>query len=175
MRRDITVEDPPWQDVPPGPFITDLFVLPEIRRRGIGRALVQAVQSALPTGIGLRVDDSATEAHALYVSLGFRPATYETRPSSLQLGSRRDGPRRVPRRRRRERRRDGRLVRPGAARPVGAAHTLLGTQTLRDNPARWLGGQAPDLAIGAATGGAGIAAGALSRAGERWPTCGDCS
>ena len=70
----ITVEDPPWPDVPPGPFITDLFVLPEMRRRGIGRALVQAVQSALPTRIGLRVDDSAAEARALYVSAGFRPA-----------------------------------------------------------------------------------------------------
>lgn len=71
----ITVEDPPWPDVPPGPFIIDLFVLPEMRRRGIGRALVQAVQSALPTGIGLRVDEAAVEAHALYASLGFRPAT----------------------------------------------------------------------------------------------------
>ncbi|NTW42275.1 MAG: GNAT family N-acetyltransferase [Cellulomonadaceae bacterium] len=71
----ITVEDPPWPDVPPGPFITDLFVLPEMRRRGIGRALVQAAQSALPTGIGLRVDDAAPEAHALYISVGFRPVT----------------------------------------------------------------------------------------------------
>lgn len=70
----ITVEDPPWDDVPPGPFITDLFVLPTMRRRGVGRALVQAVQLAIPTGIGLRVDDSATEARALYEALGFRPA-----------------------------------------------------------------------------------------------------
>ncbi|WP_085955081.1 GNAT family N-acetyltransferase [Cellulomonas flavigena] len=71
----LTVDDPPWPDVPRGPFIIDLFVLPDMRRRGIGRALVQAVQYALRTSIGLRVDDSAAEAHMLYISLGFSPAT----------------------------------------------------------------------------------------------------
>lgn len=70
----ITVEDPPWPDVPRGPFITDLFVVPDARRRGIGRALVHAVQRAIPTPIGLRVDDSAPDALRLYLSLGFAPA-----------------------------------------------------------------------------------------------------
>lgn len=70
----LTVEDPPWPDVPRGPFVTDLFVLPTRRRRGVGRALVQAVLAALPTAVHLRVDDAATEARALYATLGFRPA-----------------------------------------------------------------------------------------------------
>lgn len=68
----LTVTDAPWDDVPRGPFIIDLFVVPHARRSGIGRALVQAVRAALQTSIGLRVDDTATEARALYVSLGFR-------------------------------------------------------------------------------------------------------
>lgn len=71
----LTVVDAPWADVPPGPFIIDLFVLPHARRRGIGRALVNAVRGRLKTSIALRVDDSAHAARALYESLGFRTAT----------------------------------------------------------------------------------------------------
>lgn len=70
----LTVTDPPWEDVPRGPFIIDLFVVPHTRRHGIGRALVEAVQGALRTSIRLRVDDAATEALALYSSLGFLTA-----------------------------------------------------------------------------------------------------
>ncbi|MBC7290902.1 MAG: GNAT family N-acetyltransferase [Actinotalea sp.] len=70
----LTVADAPWPDVPRGPFVIDLFVLPTSRRRGTGRALVQAVLAAVPATVALRVDDSATEAHALYATLGFRPA-----------------------------------------------------------------------------------------------------
>ncbi|MEW1956643.1 GNAT family N-acetyltransferase [Kineococcus sp. NPDC059986] len=51
----------------------DLVVLPRVRRHGVGRALVQAARHATPTRIGLRVDDAAVEARALYLSLGFRP------------------------------------------------------------------------------------------------------
>lgn len=69
----LTVEDPPWPDVPRGPFVIDLFVLATRRRRGVGRTLVQAVLAALPTAVHLRVDDAATEARALYATLGFRP------------------------------------------------------------------------------------------------------
>jgi GNAT superfamily N-acetyltransferase len=75
----ITVLDPPWDDVPPGPFVTDLFVVPEVRRRGVGRALLAAARrAAVGAGsgaVGLRVDDDAPEARALYASLGFRIST----------------------------------------------------------------------------------------------------
>ncbi|WP_182112774.1 HNH endonuclease signature motif containing protein [Actinotalea sp. JY-7876] len=50
--------------------------------------------------------------------------------------------------------------------PVGAGRALLDVQTLEDNPGRWWGAVAPDLAISAATAGGGAAAGALSRAGR---------
>lgn len=70
----LTVQDPPWEDVPAGPFILDLFVVREHRGVGLGRSLVQAVQSAVASPIALRVDDTAPEARALYLSLGFRPA-----------------------------------------------------------------------------------------------------
>lgn len=70
----ITVADAPWPDVPRGPFVTDLFVVPGVRRRGIGRALVRAAMSGCRAGLGLRVDDAAPAARALYDSLGFRPA-----------------------------------------------------------------------------------------------------
>ncbi|GMA32866.1 GNAT family N-acetyltransferase [Litorihabitans aurantiacus] len=69
----VTVQDPPWDDVPRGPFILDLFVHPAHRRTGLGRALVQTVQGTLRSGIALRVDDSAPEARSLYRALGFRP------------------------------------------------------------------------------------------------------
>lgn len=69
----ITVTDAPWPDVPRGPFVTDLFIVPGMRRRGIGRSLVQAALSGCRTGPGLRVDDAAPGARALYDSLGFRP------------------------------------------------------------------------------------------------------
>lgn len=70
----LTVQDPPWDDVPPGPFILDLFVRPTHRRNGLGRALVQTVQETLRSRIALRVDDSAPEARSLYLTLGFRPS-----------------------------------------------------------------------------------------------------
>jgi GNAT superfamily N-acetyltransferase len=68
----LMVTDAPWDEAPPGPFIIDLFVLPDVRRWGIGRALVRAAQASCPDPIGLRIDDSAAEARALYRSLGFR-------------------------------------------------------------------------------------------------------
>lgn len=71
----LTVKDPPWDDVPSGSFILELFVLPERRRAGLGRSLVQAVQAAVAAPIALRVDDTAVEARALYLSLGFEPST----------------------------------------------------------------------------------------------------
>lgn len=67
----MSVRNAPWDDVPRGPFIIDLFVLPEHRRRGIARALVTAACDAFTAPIGLRVDDSAEPARRLYESLGF--------------------------------------------------------------------------------------------------------
>jgi ribosomal protein S18 acetylase RimI-like enzyme len=71
----ITVEDAPWPDVPRGPFVVDLFVRPDQRRRGIGRALVRTVQARLRTAISLRVDETAGPARRLYASVGFRTPT----------------------------------------------------------------------------------------------------
>lgn len=69
----ITVTDAPWPDVPRGAFITDLFVLPELRRHGIGRALIRSAHRGVGTAIALRVDDAAVEARALDEGYGFRP------------------------------------------------------------------------------------------------------
>lgn len=68
----LTVRDAPWDDVPPGPFIIDLFVIPAARRMGIARALVAAAVRAVPEPVALRVDDTAPAARALYLDLGFR-------------------------------------------------------------------------------------------------------
>ena len=46
----LTVQDPPWDDVPAGPFILDLFVLREHRGIGLGRSLVRAVQTLIIAG-----------------------------------------------------------------------------------------------------------------------------
>ncbi|UYN82894.1 MAG: GNAT family N-acetyltransferase [Microcella sp.] len=73
----VTVEDPPWDNVPRGAFILELFVTPPHRRMGLGRLLVQRVQNALRTRIALRVDDSAPQAKALYLSLGFQPSSHD--------------------------------------------------------------------------------------------------
>lgn len=71
----LTVLDPPWPDVPPGPFLLDLCVVPERRGRGTGRALVRAVLAAATAPLHLRVDDDAIAARELYAALGFRPVT----------------------------------------------------------------------------------------------------
>ncbi|MDC7120388.1 GNAT family N-acetyltransferase [Cellulomonas fimi] len=69
----VCVLDPPGPGAQRGPFVTDLFVLPEHRRRGIGRALMARAMDAAPGDrIALRVDDDAQAALALYASIGFR-------------------------------------------------------------------------------------------------------
>lgn len=67
----LTVSDAPWPDIPKGAFIIDLFVIPQARRRGVGRVLVQAAWAECPSGLSLRVDATAVEASALYTHLGF--------------------------------------------------------------------------------------------------------
>lgn len=54
-------------------YLADVFVLPEFRRRGISRRLMQAVM-AHPDTQGLRRLMLATrDAHDLYTSFGFQP------------------------------------------------------------------------------------------------------
>jgi ribosomal protein S18 acetylase RimI-like enzyme len=68
----IVVRDAPYPDVPRGLFILDLFVVPDRRGRGLGRALLlHAVRRAAAETISLRVDVGNAPALALYRSLGF--------------------------------------------------------------------------------------------------------
>ena len=71
----VVVDDPPWDDVPPGPFVIDLFTGDAHRGRGIGRALMtQAMHACAMAGarrMMLRVESSNAPALALYRSLGF--------------------------------------------------------------------------------------------------------
>lgn len=61
-------------------YLADVFVLPEVRGRGIARALVAAAM-AHPETQGLRrMMLSTRDAHALYAGLGFGPPS---RPENL--------------------------------------------------------------------------------------------
>ncbi|MDN5571343.1 MAG: GNAT family N-acetyltransferase [Propionibacteriaceae bacterium] len=71
-----TVLDPPW-DAPDGPFIIELFVHPDHRRRGVGEGLLAAAASALwkagHVSVGLNVEPTeAMAAFRIYQRLGFR-------------------------------------------------------------------------------------------------------
>lgn len=69
----LVVDAAPWEDIPCGPFVIDLFVVESHRRRGIGSALMRTAMATVGSGqIGLRVEDDATAARALYETLGFR-------------------------------------------------------------------------------------------------------
>lgn len=72
-----TVSDPPWDDIPPGPFIIELFVHPEFRGRGVATALLGAAAAHCHNqglkDISLRVSmKSAAPAVRLYEWLGFQ-------------------------------------------------------------------------------------------------------
>lgn len=73
----LLVVNPPWDDLPEkGPFIIDLMVIPEFRKRGVATALIAEVaHRAAQTGyksVGLRVDThQAADAARLYTRLGF--------------------------------------------------------------------------------------------------------
>jgi ribosomal protein S18 acetylase RimI-like enzyme len=73
----LTVEEAPWPDTPPGPFIIDLFVHPRARRRGLAHYLVVAAARELERKgketVALRVLSGNTGALRLYDSLGFSP------------------------------------------------------------------------------------------------------
>ena len=71
----LTVREAACPDVPSGPFVIDLFVVPDERRHGIGKALMAA---ALPSvgmeTVGLRVEPDNVAARRLYEALGFQVA-----------------------------------------------------------------------------------------------------
>lgn len=72
----MAVLDPPWDDVPRGPFVTELMVDPEFRRRGIATALIgELAARAAEWGydsLTLRLDlRQSPGAYGLYEELGF--------------------------------------------------------------------------------------------------------
>lgn len=72
----MTVLDPPWNDVPDGPFVIELFVHPDHRGQGVASSLLAAVAQKQEAdgqeSIALRVDlVDAADAARLYRTLGF--------------------------------------------------------------------------------------------------------
>jgi N-alpha-acetyltransferase 10/11 len=70
------VRDAPWDRTPTGPFILEVIVDPDVRRRGIARTLLINTLHQL-TVLGyqtasLRVETDNVPALALYQQLGFR-------------------------------------------------------------------------------------------------------
>jgi [ribosomal protein S18]-alanine N-acetyltransferase len=73
----LTVDSPPWDDVADLVFIIDLFTVPALRGRGIGRLLVRTALAAVGVTreVGLRVDSENEPAVRLYRTLSFRDRT----------------------------------------------------------------------------------------------------
>jgi ribosomal protein S18 acetylase RimI-like enzyme len=73
----LIVDSPPWEDVTDLVFIIDLFTVPALRGRGIGRLLVRTALAVVGVSreVGLRVDSENEPAVRLYRSLGFRDRT----------------------------------------------------------------------------------------------------
>jgi len=73
----LAVHRAPWDDIPDGPFITDLFTDPGFRRRGLGRVLMArclaAVHRSARRCVALRVESDNAPAVHLYQGFGFRP------------------------------------------------------------------------------------------------------
>ena len=71
----LTVTEAPWPDTPPGPFMIELMVHPEHRRRGLAVYLIQETARRLTASGGktaaLRVMSDNTGALHLYRRLGF--------------------------------------------------------------------------------------------------------
>ena len=74
----LTVENAPWWDTPPGPFIINLFVHPDSRRQGLAFYMIVAAARELARKgkktAALRVMSDNTGAMCLYERLGFRRA-----------------------------------------------------------------------------------------------------
>lgn len=73
------VRSAPWDDVPSGPFLIELFVHPQHRRQGLARALlvrsIAPLRAAEAATVALRVDSTNTPAVELYRSIGLQIAT----------------------------------------------------------------------------------------------------
>ncbi len=72
----MAVLDPPWDDVPRGPFVTELMVDPDFRRQGIATALIGEIAARAAEwgydSLTLRLDlRQSPGAHGLYQDLGF--------------------------------------------------------------------------------------------------------
>ena len=71
----LVVRESPWDDAPDGPFVVDLVVDPEYRRRGIATALIAEVASRCKDwdfdSLALRIDGRHSGAAELYDDLGF--------------------------------------------------------------------------------------------------------
>lgn len=75
-----TVTSPPWEGIPAVPFVIELFVHPEHRRRGLGSLLLLSAARACHeqgwSSIALNVqEETAGEAIHLYRGLGFTEIT----------------------------------------------------------------------------------------------------
>ncbi len=71
-----TVTSPPWEGIPAVPFVIELFVHPEHRRRGLGTLLLLSAANACHElgweSMALNVqEETAGEAQHLYNRLGF--------------------------------------------------------------------------------------------------------
>ena len=71
-----TVTNAPWEGTPKGAFVIELFVHPEHRRHGLGRALLLSAAAACEqagwTTLALNAQDATSaEAIHLYRNLGF--------------------------------------------------------------------------------------------------------
>jgi GNAT superfamily N-acetyltransferase len=71
----LVVRESPWDDAPNGPFVVDLIVAPDYRRRGIATALVSEVASRCThwgfDSLALRLEARHGGARELYSMLGF--------------------------------------------------------------------------------------------------------
>lgn len=83
----MTVMEAPWDDTPPGPFIIEVMIHPDHRRRGLAEHLMIAVARQLATrgrnSMALRVMSDNESARVLYKKLGFIAWT-PTDPSDRQ-------------------------------------------------------------------------------------------
>ncbi len=70
-----TVTKAPWEQTPTCPFIIDLMVLPDFRRRGLATVLLRETARVVhengDTHLALRVQTDNTPAVTLYDKLGF--------------------------------------------------------------------------------------------------------